>query len=110
MTLISIYRCANDISVTYLSRIWRPIVFPRLCFYKERGRTASPSPPPPPVLAKSSSVHFKHAAVYLHAITAFMNLCFKVMDDVNAVLGQMRKFCHAVRSGEWKGIISSFYL
>ncbi|CAB3996829.1 glucose-6-phosphate isomerase-like, partial [Paramuricea clavata] len=26
-----------------------------------------------------------------------------VMDDVNSVLDQMRKFCHAVRSGEWKG-------
>ena len=48
MTLISIYGCANDISVTYLSRIWRPIVFPGLCFYKERGRTASPPPPPRP--------------------------------------------------------------
>lgn len=28
------------------------------------------------------------------------------MDDVNAVLEQMRKFCHAVRSGEWKGTIN----
>lgn len=108
MTLISIYGCANDISVTYLSRLWRLIVFLKLCFYKKKGRTAAPSPPSP-VLAKSSSVHFKHT-VYLHAITAFMNLYFKVMDDVNAVLGQMRKFCHAVRSGEWKGIIGSFYL
>ena len=27
------------------------------------------------------------------------------MDDVNAVLEQMKKFCHAVRSGEWKGNI-----
>ncbi|XP_028416242.1 glucose-6-phosphate isomerase-like [Dendronephthya gigantea] len=26
-----------------------------------------------------------------------------VMDDVNSVLEQMRKFCHAVRSGDWKG-------
>ena len=30
---------------------------------------------------------------------------FKVMDDVNSVLQHMRKFCHAVRSGEWKGNI-----
>ena len=27
------------------------------------------------------------------------------MDDVNTVLEQMKKFCHAVRSGEWKGNI-----
>ena len=109
MTLISIYGCANE---TYLSRLWRPIVFPRLCFYKERGRTAAPSTPPPPLPSWLSPRPFTSntLSVYLHAITAFINLYFKVMDDVNAVLGQMRKFCHAVRSGEWKGIIDSFYI
>ncbi len=29
---------------------------------------------------------------------------FQVMPDVNRVLGQMRTFTEAVRSGEWKGI------
>ena len=51
--------------------------------------------------------------MFMHCIHKLFTVefeLFKVMDDVNSVLDQMRKFCHAVRSGEWKGYRNIVYV